>query len=624
MKKRILSFVLVLVLVAGVLPQMPIEAKAHKVVMTADEFIDCLWTAYARPNVYRNVYPYNLGYYDGRVIYFDCWNLGKAIIWSKGEIVNNYTVGTYAAMDASCGLGDWDGLTIIKEAPNCSTDFSELVPGEWLYKDNHTGYYVGNGQVIECTAGWNVWAITISQIDSNGRRSRNGVSGGYWTYHGKVPWLDYSSVGEQETWVEKAAFDVMVYRDRNPDLAGMTDAQLKKHWLEHGIKEGRASSTVLDLGFYRSNNPDLKEAFGTNYEKLYEHFITKGYKEYRKSSALFDGAYYTKKYPEVAESFKEEYLRHYMENGMAEGRRASLTFDPDYYWFIRPDVQEAWPNDYTMCARHYAGHGINAQIQAYDNKHPAISEVTVSNVTSAGYTVSCKVTDDWGISKVVFPTWTLQNDQDDLAENFMNTQKGTKNGDTYIFQVKASEHNNEQGQYVTHIYAIDKGGNQTQLVLDVVDVKDSTTPEPDVPVVDKITLTVPSVYTLESSLVQNVTSDTTVQTLLTQFRNEDLEVLDRNGNILSDLDVVGTGAVINLRVGGVIVDSAQVVVLGDVDGNGIVDATDYLRIKANFLGSFDMNAAEFAAADVDKNGYIETTDYVRIKSHFLGEYELYY
>jgi hypothetical protein len=234
------------------------------------------------------------------------------------------------------------------------------------------------------------------------------------------------------------------------------------------------------------------------------------------------------------------------------------------------------------------------------------------------------VTDDWGINKVVFPTWTLQNDQDDLAENFMNTQKGTKNGDTYIFQVKASEHNNEQGQYVTHIYAIDKGGNQTQLVLDVVDIKDSATPEPDVPVADKITLTVPSVYTLESSLIQNVTSDTTVQTLLTQFRNEDLEVLDRNGNILSDLDVVGTGAVINLRVGGVIVDSAQVVVLGDVDGNGIVDATDYLRIKANFLGSFDMNAAEFAAADVDKNGYIETTDYVRIKSHFLGEYELYY
>lgn len=92
--------------------------------------------------------------------------------------------------------------------------------------------------------------------------------------------------------MQKSVFDVMVYRDRNPDIAHMTDAQLKEHWLTTGIKQGRASSTVLDLGFYLSNNPDLQEAFGTDYEKIYNHFITKGYKEYRKSSALFDGSYY--------------------------------------------------------------------------------------------------------------------------------------------------------------------------------------------------------------------------------------------------------------------------------------------------------------------------------------------
>jgi hypothetical protein len=183
--------------------------------------------------------------------------------------------------------------------------------------------------------------------------------------------------GATETWIERACFDVMVYRDRNPDIAHMTDAELKSHWLNHGIKEGRASSTILDLGFYLSNYTDLQTAFVKNgkpdYEALYKHFITSGYKEKRKSSALFDGAYYCEKYPDVANSFKDEYLRHYVENGMAEGRRASLTFDPDYYWFIRPDVYEAWPDNYSMCARHYAGHGINAQIEAYDNKHPVIS-----------------------------------------------------------------------------------------------------------------------------------------------------------------------------------------------------------------------------------------------------------
>lgn len=224
-----------------------------------------------------------------------------------------------------------------------------------------------------------------------------------------VPWLDYSN--DQETWIEKACFDVMVYRDRNPDLANMTDAQLKEHWLTKGIKEGRASSTILDLKFYLANNPDLQEAFGTDYKKAYNHFITSGYKEYRKSSALFDGSYYTQKYADVASSCGDEYLRHYVDSGQAEGRRASLTFDPDYYWYIRPDVYEVWPDDYTMCARHYAGHGINAEIEAYDHVHPVISDVQISDLSAAGYTVSCKVTDDWGISKVVFPTWTVLNNR---------------------------------------------------------------------------------------------------------------------------------------------------------------------------------------------------------------------
>lgn len=318
---------------------------------------------------------------------------------------------------------------------------------------------------------------------------------GIYRYNGTVP-ASPKVVEKEESWIEKAAFDVMVYRDRNPDLAGMTDAQLKAHWLSSGIKEGRASCPVLDLGFYLNNNPDLKAAFGTDYEAVYKHFITSGYKEYRKSSALFDGQYYCDNNADVAANYKENYMLHYVDHGIKEGRRASLTFDPDYYWYIRPDVYEAWPDDYEMCAKHYAGHGINAQIEAYDHSHPVITDAVITDITADGYTVSCKVTDNWGISKVVFPTWTLLNDQDDLAENFMNTQTGTKDGDIYSFQVKASDHNYETGAYVTHIYAIDKGGNQTQLILSTVEVKE--------PVLSQITLTDSSGFSISDSYVDNV------------------------------------------------------------------------------------------------------------------------
>ena len=168
-------------------------AFADQQVMTSDQFVACLQKALARKTTYINKYPYNLGYYDGTYISWDCWNLGKSIIWSKGTIVDNYTVGAYARVDTSCGLGDWTGLTIIQKAPNCNGDFSNLVPGEWLYMDGHTGYYIGNGQVIECTTGWGVNGVTQSQIDANGYRSRNGVGNGKWLYHGMVPWINYNT-----------------------------------------------------------------------------------------------------------------------------------------------------------------------------------------------------------------------------------------------------------------------------------------------------------------------------------------------------------------------------------------------------------------------------------------------
>ena len=447
-----------------------------------------------------------------------------------------------------------------------------------------------------------------------------------------------SSTKPQETWIEKACFDVMVYRDRNKDLAHMTDAQLKEHWLEYGIKEGRPSSTILDLKYYRDNNKDLQEAFGTDYTKYYNHFISSGYKEKRKSSQLFDGAYYTKKYPDIEQSYVGPYLQHYVDHGMAEGRRASQTFDPNYYWVVRPDVAQAWPGDYIMCAKHYAGHGINDKVVAYDNQNPVISNAVISDVSASGYTVTCTVTDNWGVSKVVFPSWTTNNGQDDLAENFMNTQKGTQSGNTYIFRVRTSDHKNELGYYVTHIYAVDKGGNQVSIQLPEVNVKDpepeapsqpepeepsdpSTPVRPEIPT-EHLTFASNATLVRNDSLLSNIHVGSTVESITSQFTNSNLTIRDCYGRVLGASDTVGTGSTISLYDQGVLMETLTLVVTGDVDGNGEVDVTDYMRVKAVILGNSQLSICQFAAADVDGNDRINTTDYLRIKSHLLGSYNL--
>ena len=89
-----------------------------------------------------------------------------------------------------------------------------------------------------------------------------------------------------------------------------------------------------------------------------------------------------------------------------------------------------------------------------DTTAPTISNVKVTDVSTNGYTITCNVTDNVGIARVSFPTWTKENDQDDII-----WRDGTISGNTVTFRVNASEHNNELGWYATHIYAYDTSGN---------------------------------------------------------------------------------------------------------------------------------------------------------------------
>ena len=99
-----------------------------------------------------------------------------------------------------------------------------------------------------------------------------------------------------------------------------------------------------------------------------------------------------------------------------------------------------------------------------DTTPPVITDCKVTNISSSGYTVSCKATDNVTVDRVQFPTWTTYKEQDDICSTWTASSEvsGTKNGDIYIYQVKTSDHNNESGEYNTHIYAYDKYGNCTQ------------------------------------------------------------------------------------------------------------------------------------------------------------------
>lgn len=90
-----------------------------------------------------------------------------------------------------------------------------------------------------------------------------------------------------------------------------------------------------------------------------------------------------------------------------------------------------------------------------DTQKPTISNVSVSEVSLDGYRVSCTVADNVGVTEVYFPSWTIRGDQDDIIWH-----KGAINGNTASYYVRADEHKNGKGNYITHIYAKDAAGNQ--------------------------------------------------------------------------------------------------------------------------------------------------------------------
>lgn len=94
------------------------------------------------------------------------------------------------------------------------------------------------------------------------------------------------------------------------------------------------------------------------------------------------------------------------------------------------------------------------------------------------------------------------------------------------------------------------------------------------------------------------------------------DVKNSSGVPLGLSEKVATGCTVNLIKQGS--DSAYIVVLGDVSGDGKIDSTDYLKIKSHLIGTNTLEWAYKKAADFDSNGEIGSTDFLKIKNYFIS------
>ena len=137
----------------------------------------------------------------------------------------------------------------------------------------------------------------------------------------------------------------------------------------------------------------------------------------------------------------------------------------------------------------------------------------------------------------------------------------------------------------------------------------------------KLALSNGSKYVIDGAYLRNVGELTKVSSLVAGFSNSSVSVFGIDGAQLSSGDIAGTGATVSLMENGNKADTLTVIVLGDVSGDGEVNATDYLQIKAKFYGTLTLSDAAYSAADTDGDYIINANDYIRVKSYFVGDFQ---
>ena len=112
---------------------------------------------------------------------------------------------------------------------------------------------------------------------------------------------------------------------------------------------------------------------------------------------------------------------------------------------------------------------------------PTISNVGISDISSSGYTVTCDISDNIGLSSVQFPTWSHTNGQDDLVWH-----EGTISENKATCRINVSDHKGYVNcTYQTDIYAYDKAGNCTTYINGLFPYVDATPPTiSDVEIID--------------------------------------------------------------------------------------------------------------------------------------------
>lgn len=126
-----------------------------------------------------------------------------------------------------------------------------------------------------------------------------------------------------------------------------------------------------------------------------------------------------------------------------------------------------------------------------------------------------------------------------------------------------------------------------------------------------------SVYTIAEGRLSKIPAGTTADELLGGLNERDFIRIYAGSVQLPGDALVPSGAAVRLMHDAQAVQTLQVVVTGDVNGDGQITLTDYARIKSHLLGRQRLESPYLLAADLNGDKDLTLTDYAKMKAVLL-------
>lgn len=129
-----------------------------------------------------------------------------------------------------------------------------------------------------------------------------------------------------------------------------------------------------------------------------------------------------------------------------------------------------------------------------------------------------------------------------------------------------------------------------------------------------------SVFAIDQTrnYISKVSVGTTAHTLLSGLNEQEyVSICDKTGTGLSGATTLGTGMLARIMDGSKVERTYTIIITGDTNGDGKINITDMIAVKACTLKKSDLTGVYEKAGDVNGDGKINITDFIKVKATTL-------